>query len=120
MRLDLYKYIYLIGIGGIGMSALARYFKAKKKDVYGYDKARSSVCQQLEDEGIKIHYHDRIENIPKAIQRATNSEILVIYTPAIPKENIEFNFFSNKGCKLYKRAKVLGMISKQSYTIAVA
>ena len=77
MSLDLYKYIYLIGIGGMGMSALARYFNAKGKYVYGYDKVQSSMCQQLENEGINIHYHDdRVANIPKVIQDATNNEMV--------------------------------------------
>jgi UDP-N-acetylmuramate--alanine ligase len=120
MKLDLYKYIYLIGIGGIGMSALARYFNAKGKNVYGYDKEQSALCKQLENEGIKIHYNDEVENIPQAIRNATYNEILVIYTPAIAKQNVELNFFSKKGFKLHKRAEVLGVISKQSYTIAVA
>ena len=120
MNLDLYKHIYLIGIGGIGMSALARYFNAKGKNVYGYDKAQSTLCKQLENEGIKIHYNDEVENIPQIIRNATYNEILVIYTPAIAKQNAELNFFSDKGFKLHKRAEVLGMISKQSYTIAVA
>jgi UDP-N-acetylmuramate--alanine ligase len=120
MNLDLYKHIYLIGIGGIGMSALARYFNAKGKNVCGYDKVQSTLCKQLENEGIKIHYNDEVENIPQVIRNATYNEILVIYTPAIAKQNAEFNFFSDKGFKLHKRAEVLGMISKQSYTIAVA
>jgi UDP-N-acetylmuramate--alanine ligase len=120
MNLDLYKHIYLIGIGGIGMSALARYFNAKGKNVCGYDKAQSTLCKQLENEGIKIHYNDEVENIPQIIRNATYNEILVIYTPAIAKQNAELNFFSDKGFKLHKRAEVLGMISKQSYTIAVA
>jgi UDP-N-acetylmuramate--alanine ligase len=120
MNLDLYKHIYLIGIGGIGMSALARYFNAKGKNVCGYDKVQSTLCKQLENEGIKIHYNDEVENIPQIIRNATYNEILVIYTPAIAKQNAEFNFFSDKGFKLHKRAEVLGMISKQSYTIAVA
>jgi len=120
MKLDLYKHIYLIGIGGIGMSALARYFNAQGKNVYGYDKVQSTLCKQLQNEGIKIHYNDGVENIPQIIQNATCNEALVIYTPAIAKQNIELNFFSDKGFKVYKRAEVLGMISRQSYTIAVA
>ena len=67
MNLDLPKHIYLIGIGGIGMSALARYFNAKGKNVCGYDKAQSTLCKQLENEGIKIHYNDGVENIPQII-----------------------------------------------------
>lgn len=120
MNLDLYKHIYLIGIGGIGMSALARYFNAKGKNIYGYDKVQSTLSKKLENEGINIHYNDEVENIPKVIRNATYNEILVIYTPAIAKQNAEFNFFRDKGFKLHKRAEVLGMISNQSYTIAVA
>ena len=92
MNLDLHKHIYLIGIGGIGMSALARYFNAKGKNVYGYDRERSSLCKQLENEGIKIHYNNGVENISQAIQNATYNEVLVIYTPAISKQNVELNF----------------------------
>jgi len=69
MNLDLYKHIYLIGIGGMGMSALARYFNAKGKNVYGYDKEQSSLCKQLENEGIKIHYYEEAEHIPQCIRR---------------------------------------------------
>ncbi len=120
MNLDLYKHIYLIGIGGIGMSALARYFNAKGKHVCGYDKVQSNLCMELESEGIQIHYTEGLEYIPKAIQEAAYNEILVIYTPAIPVENQEILYFTEKGFKLHKRAEVLGMISRQSFTIAVA
>jgi UDP-N-acetylmuramate--alanine ligase len=120
MNLDLYKHIYLIGIGGIGMSALARYFNAKGKHVCGYDKVQSSLCKELEDEGIKIHYSEGVEHIPQTVKKADFNEILVIYTPAIPADNPEINYFKDKGFKLYKRAEVLGVISKQSFTIAVA
>ena len=120
MNIDLYKHIYLIGIGGIGMSALARYFNAKGKQVCGYDKVQSDLCEELEVEGIQIHYSDGMEAIPKEIKEATYNEILVIYTPAIPTDNVVLNFFKDKGFELYKRAEVLGMISRQSFTIAVA
>jgi UDP-N-acetylmuramate--alanine ligase len=120
MNLDLYKHIYLIGIGGMGMSALARYFNAKGKNVYGYDKEQSSLCKQLENEGITIHYYEAAEHIPQCIREATYNEVLVIYTPAVPSVNFQLNYFSKKGFKLHKRAEVLGVISKQSYTIAVA
>ena len=120
MNIDLYKHIYLIGVGGIGMSALARYFNAQGKQVCGYDKVQSNLCNELESEGIKIHYNDAIENIPQYIQEATFNEILVIYTPAISEENVVLNYFKDKGFKLHKRAEVLGMISKESFTIAVA
>jgi len=120
MNIDLYKHIYLIGVGGIGMSALARYFNAQGKQVCGYDKVQSDLCNELEREGIKIHYNDATENIPQYIQEATYNEILVIYTPAISEENKVLNYFKDKEFKLHKRAEVLGIISKGSFTIAVA
>ena len=120
MNLDLYKYIYLIGVGGIGMSALARYFNSKGKMVCGYDKVKSELCIELETEGINIHYSDDVHEIPEPIKNAGFNDILVIYTPAISSENKVISFFTNKGFKVYKRAEVLGMISKQSFTIAVA
>ena len=120
MNLDLYKHIYLIGVGGIGMSALARYFNSKGKMVSGYDKVKSELCIELETEGIKIHYSDDVHEIPEPIKNAGFNDILVIYTPAISSENKVLSFFTNKGFKVYKRAEVLGMISKQSFTIAVA
>ena len=120
MKLDLHKYIYLIGIGGIGMSALARYFRAKGKQVYGYDKVQSALCKNLESEGIQVHYYEGKDHIPKCVREATDNEVLVIYTPAISAKNSELNYFTKKGFQLHKRAKVLGMISKQSFTIAVA
>ena len=120
MNLDLYKHIYLIGVGGIGMSALARYFNSKGKVVCGYDKVKSELCIELETEGINIHYSDDVHEIPEPIKNAGFNDILVIYTPAISSENKVLSFFTNKGFKVYKRAEVLGMISKQSFTIAVA
>tara|TARA_B100001250_G_scaffold182295_1_gene156837 strand:+ start:3373 stop:4773 length:1401 start_codon:yes stop_codon:yes gene_type:complete len=120
MNLDLYKYIYLIGVGGIGMSALARYFKAKGKTVCGYDKVKSDLCIDLENEGVKIQYEDHVSSIGDKFIQSCYSETLVIYTPAIPSNNQVFTFFKDKGFQLFKRAEVLGMISKQSFTIAVA
>ena len=120
MNLDLYKHIYLIGVGGIGMSALARYFNAKGKIVCGYDKVKSELCLELENEGVYIHYTDEVNDIPKSINTANYNDILVIYTPAVSNENKVLSFFTEKGFKIFKRAEVLGMISKQSFTIAVA
>ena len=120
MNLDLYKHIYLIGVGGIGMSALARYFNSKGKMVCGYDKVKSELCIELETEEINIHYSDDVNEIPEPIKNAVFNDILVIYTPAISSKNEVLSFFTNKGFKVYKRAEVLGMISKQSFTIAVA
>ena len=119
MNLNLYQNIYLIGVGGIGMSALARYFNLQGKNVFGYDKVRSDLCIQLEGEGINIHYKDEPSDIPDKIKQQHN-KVLIIYTSAISNENKIFLFFQNQGCKIFKRAKILGIISKQMFTIAIA
>lgn len=120
MKLDSYKYIYLVGIGGIGMSALARYFNAKGKIIYGYDKVKSDLCVQLQNEGIFICYQDDVLLIPEQIKDSKHNESLVIYTPAIPYNNNIFSYFKNIGFQLFKRAEILGFISKELFTIAVA
>ena len=120
MKLESYKYIYFVGVGGIGMSALARYFNAKGMDVFGYDKTKSNLCKELELEGINIHYHVGVENIPRQIRDSCCNEMLIIYTPAVSLDNIELRFLKKKGCRLYKRAEILGIISRQLFTIAVA
>ena len=119
MNIDLYKNIYLIGIGGIGMSALARYFNANSKYVYGYDIFKSELCVELEDEGINIHYNDKVNEIPEVINSCFN-DVLIIYTPAISNENKLLRYFIDKGIRIYKRAEILGLISKKVFTIAVA
>ena len=120
MKLDVYKHIYLIGVGGIGMSALARYFNTQGKLVFGYDKVRSDLCIELENEGVVINYNDKVSNVPKLIKYCANSDVLVIYTPAIPNDNQILLYFLSKGLKVLKRAEVLGMISKNIFTVAVA
>ena len=120
MNLDLYKHIYLLGIGGIGMSALARYFNAHGKKVSGYDKCKTTLTKKLEKEGIAIHCKDDVSQISDEIKEAKFSELLVIYTPAIDEHNTEFHFFKEKGITPIKRSKVLGMITRQSFTIAIA
>ena len=120
MSLDLYKHIYLLGIGGIGMSAVARYFNARGKEVSGYDKMKTPLTKQLEKEGICIHYKDDISQISKKVKSLKFDEILVIYTPAIDEKNVEFHYFKSKGINPVKRSKVLGMITDKSYTIAIA
>lgn len=112
--------VYLIGIGGIGMSALARYFNYLGKSVCGYDKTTSDLTQELENAGIPVHYEDLIECIPFSVKNAARDELLVIYTPAIPKEHLGLNWFLNKGVGIYKRSQVLGIISEAFTTIAVA
>ncbi|HQW83577.1 MAG TPA: UDP-N-acetylmuramate--L-alanine ligase [Ferruginibacter sp.] len=105
--------IYFLGIGGIGMSALARYFNSKNVAVSGYDKTETVLTKQLVAEGIKIHYEDNIEFIDKATE-------LVIYTPAVPKDHKELNFFIANNYKLVKRSEVLGAITNSTYNICVA
>ena len=113
--------IYLIGIGGIGMSALARYFHRQGKQVAGYDKTRTLLCEELESEGISIHYQDDISNIPEIfIKEEKKNDILVIITPAVPTDNIELTWFRDHGFDIHKRAVILGEITKNSVTYAVA
>ena len=120
MNLDLYKHIYLLGIGGIGMSALARYFNAHGIQVSGYDKTKTTLTENLEKEGISIHYKDDVSQIKEDVKEAKFTDLLVIYTPAIDKNNTEFHFFKEKGVTPLKRSEVLGMITQQSFTIAIA
>ncbi len=111
--------IYLIGIGGIGMSALARYYNTCGYYVAGYDKTKSKLTENLSDEGIYITYTDSIDTIPSQIKDSINNT-LIIYTPAIPKESIQFNFFVDKKYNLIKRSKALGFIAQSKTTLAVA
>lgn len=105
--------IYFLGIGGIGMSALARYFLLQGARIFGYDKTRTALTQQLELEGMTIHFEDDISLIPSRID-------LVIYTPAIPADHKGFQYLLNQGVKMMKRAEVLGELSKDLPTIAIA
>ncbi len=115
------KYVYLLGVGGIGMSALARYFHASGKIVAGYDKTVTPLTSQLEKEGIAIHYDDSIELIPSAIRNSENkSEVLVILTPAIPKDHQEWNYLAQNNFNIVKRSKVLGLLTGGQTTLAVA
>ncbi|WP_299673592.1 UDP-N-acetylmuramate--L-alanine ligase [uncultured Tenacibaculum sp.] len=110
--------IYFIGIGGIGMSALARYFHANGKQVSGYDKTPSPITENLQTLGIEIHFEDDINLIPKEVFVKENS--LVVYTPAIPKTHTEFNYFKDNGFEVLKRAEILGRITNDTYCLAVA
>jgi len=105
--------IYFIGVGGIGMSALARYFNAKGVAVSGYDKTETVLTKQLVSEGIKVHYEDNIEFIDKDTQ-------LVVYTPAVPKDHKELNYYKNNNYTVVKRSDVLGAITNSSFNICVA
>ncbi len=115
------KHVYFLGIGGIGMSAIARYFHAVGKSVSGYDKTPTPLTHQLEDEGIAIHYADDVNNIPSEIINCLDkSEVLVILTPAIPKEHAEWNFLVQNNFIIIKRSKVLGVLTNGQTTLAVA
>ncbi|MEM6965455.1 MAG: UDP-N-acetylmuramate--L-alanine ligase [Bacteroidota bacterium] len=113
MRLEEIKKIYFIGIGGIGMSALARYFNSRSIEVFGYDKTETTLTKKLVSEGMKIHYDDDIAQIPEGVD-------LVVYTPAIPKSHSELNFFWDHNFPVKKRSEVLGMISRSRKAIGVA
>lgn len=110
--------IYFIGIGGIGMSALARYFKFLGKNVAGYDKTPSQITSDLIALEIPIHFEDSVDHIPKAFLNIENT--LIVYTPAIPKNHKEYVYVQNNGFLIKKRAEVLGIITKDTYTLAVA
>ena len=126
MNFENIKYIYFLGIGGIGMSALARYFNAMGKFVSGYDKTKTSLTDELVAEGINVHFDDNVELIPSDIRRlpagqaGRSSDILVVYTPAVPKDHSELKYFQKNDYTIKKRSEVLGMITEQSFTIAVA
>lgn len=105
--------VYFLGIGGIGMSALARYFNAQGYSVSGYDRTPSPLTKRLEDEGIAVHYVDDPSLIPEDIE-------FVVLTPAIPSNLLELNYLRDKGIRIIKRAEVLGMLSKQHKAIAIA
>jgi UDP-N-acetylmuramate--alanine ligase len=111
---------YFIGIGGIGMSALARYFNHYGKTVFGYDKTESTLTKQLQQEGISIHYNEDEAFVKELFSKYNKEDILVIYTPAVPKDFKEFVFVQNNHYNLQKRAWVLGEITKQFKTIAIA
>lgn len=111
--------VYFVGIGGIGMSALARYFAKRGCLVFGYDKTKTKLTEKLEQEGISISYQDEIESLPSLFLNHTD-DILVVYTPAIPKDSQVLNHFIGKGFSLKKRSEVLGIISKGMFCIAVA
>ncbi len=105
--------VYFIGIGGIGMSALARYFVKHGAAVSGYDKTKTDLTVALEAEGMAIHYSDDVNAIPQ------NADIIV-YTPAVPKEHQELNYYKNKEYTLLKRSEVLGLLTQRSFNICVA
>ncbi len=112
------KNIYFLGIGGIGMSALARWFKAQGFHVGGYDKTESPLTQQLVAEGFDVHYDNQVGRIPTAFYK--KAETLVVVTPAVPKDNVEYKFFESSEYNMLKRSQVLGLITESYRTVAIA
>lgn len=119
MNLQQFKYVYFIGIGGIGMSALARWFTANHYPVAGYDKTPTPLTDELAKEGIAVHFEDSMEYIPADFLKDP-SKTLVIYTPAVPKHHQELNYFKDQGYTLQKRSQVLGLLTSSMFTVAVA
>ncbi len=110
--------VYFIGIGGIGMSALARYFKFINKKVAGYDKTETPLTDELSDLGMAIHYEDNLSLVPKDFLVKSNT--LVVYTPAVPLDHTEYQFFLKGGFQIKKRSEVLGLITENTFCLAVA
>lgn len=111
------KKVYLLGIGGIGMSALARYFRFNGKIVEGYDKTTSALTKELESEGIPVHYHEDLNKVPALEEKDST---LVIYTPAVPESFAEMQYLRLNNFSLYKRSQVLGILTEGKRCIAVA
>ena len=119
MKLEDIHSVYFVGIGGIGMSALARWFKHNGKAVSGYDKTETSLTAKLQKEEIDVHFEDSLELIPARVKLSTEG-VLVVFTPAIPKEHSELNWLKDQGYEVMKRSQVLGVIAKSMKTVAVA
>ncbi|MEQ9300549.1 MAG: UDP-N-acetylmuramate--L-alanine ligase [Cyclobacteriaceae bacterium] len=119
MRLGDIHIVHFLGIGGIGMSALARWFHHTGKQVSGYDLTPSPLTKELEALGIEISYQDKVADIPKSVIDARDGG-LVVYTPAIPQNHQQYNYFVDQGYQLLKRSQVLGIITKSLSSIAVA
>ena len=111
------KNVYFLGIGGIGMSALARYFKHAGKNVAGYDRTQTKLTDKLQEEGISVHFEDDIKNIPSKWDPA---KTIAVYTPALPDDHRELSWFKERPIGLFKRARILGLISNEKKGIAVA
>ena len=118
MNLDSIHNVYFIGIGGIGMSAIAIYFKSNGKNVGGYDKTPTEITSSLQKMGIKIHFEDAVNLIDDTFKNTKNT--IVIYTPAVPKNHTELNYFITNNFTVLKRSEILGEITKSTICLAVA
>lgn len=114
-----FPHVFFLGIGGIGMSALARWFRANGHSVSGYDKTPTPLTEALVAEGIAVHYQDAVENIPQEV-RENRAQTLVVLTPAIPKDHQEWAWLCKQGYDIRKRSQVLGLLTQGRPTIAVA
>ena len=118
MDVNSLKAVYFIGAGGIGMSALVRYFLSKGMKVGGYDRTPSDLTQKLIEEGAQIYYDERVESIPTDFLDATST--LIVYTAAMPNDHVLLQYFRNHGYTIYKRAQVLGMLTRSSKGLCAA
>lgn len=118
MNLNQIQNVYFIGIGGIGMSAIARYFKFIGKNVAGYDKTQTQLTHELINEGIQINFNDQLDSISEIYKDKKNT--LVVITPAVPKNHLQWNYFIENNFTIKKRAEVLGIITKNTFCFAVA
>ena len=118
MNLNSKHNIYFIGIGGIGMSALARFFVVNGKNVAGFDRVASDITNSLEKLGVEIHMDDSVDMIPAECKNS--KETMVVYTPAIPETHKELSYFNSNGFTVLKRSEVLGLITKDTFCLAVA
>lgn len=119
MNLDNIHSVYFVGIGGIGMSALARWFKHNGKVVSGYDRTETALTDALQEEGLTIHFNDSLDAIPVSIKQSID-EVLIVYTPAIPNTHLGIKWFTDQGYEVLKRSEVLGVITENMKSVAVA
>ncbi|MBE0423371.1 MAG: UDP-N-acetylmuramate--L-alanine ligase [Lutibacter sp.] len=118
MNLDRIHNVYFVGIGGIGMSAIANYFKSNGKNVAGYDRVPTKITDALQHMGIAVHFEDSVDLIPAEFKN--KQDTIVVYTPAIPKNNLELNYLWENHFTVLKRAEILGAITKSTFCLAVA
>jgi UDP-N-acetylmuramate--alanine ligase len=119
IKLDQFRFVYFLGIGGIGMSALARWFHVNNKKVFGYDKTPSTLIESLQQAGIQVNFEDHTDAIPLEVL-ANPADTLVVMTPAIPTDCRQWSYFKSNGYLIKKRSEILGLIASESKTLAVA
>ena len=112
--------LFFLGIGGIGMSALARYFASRGYKVCGYDRTPSPLTKELEQEGMVIVYDDEIENLKLRIENLSPVHTLVVRTPAVPEDNTIYTYLREQGFEILKRSEVLGLVTRQMKALCVA